>query len=450
MKPGLLVVDDDDLIRESVAAFMAASGFQVWTAADVASAQIAFRSRRPDAAIIDFMLPDGSALDLLERFKAVDPSAPVIVLTGHGSIDIAVRAVQEGAAQFLTKPIDLPALLTVVQRSLETQSIRRIDTARRAGSAAKHPLDPFLGASAAIRSLEARVRKVLASESPVIITGETGSGKGVLARWMHEHGPRANAPFVDLNCAGLSREFLDTELFGHEKGAFTGAVSQKQGLFEVAHTGTMFLDEVGDVDLQLQPKLLKVVEEKRFRRLGEVSDRTVDVRLIGATHRNLEAMAKEGRFRSDLYFRLSTIPVEVPPLRERTEDIPILAVAILQALSRTLGRPLSELTQRAVAALQRYPWTGNLRELRNVLERAMLLTDVSTIDEADLHLAETPRGAGDDADLELTLDEIERRHIERVFNASDGQVDRAAARLGISRSSLYNKIKQYGIRSSKI
>jgi DNA-binding NtrC family response regulator len=449
MKKSLLVVDDDRTITFAIRDYFETRGFDVATVTTVAEAQIAFRSRRPDVAVVDFALPDGDALQLLERFRSVDANCPVIVLTGNASVDLAVRAIQEGASHFLTKPVKLAALETVIGRALEDDSIRRQDIARRSTGGAR-PVDPFAGESTAVRELQARVTKIVSSDSPVLILGETGTGKGVLARWMHENGPRARAPMVDLNCAGLSREFLDTELFGHEKGAFTGAVAAKQGLFEVAHGGTMFLDEIGDVDPQLQPKLLKVVEEKRFRRLGEVSDRTVDVRLIGATHHDLEAMANDGRFRRDLYFRISTIPLLLPPLRERVADIPLLARQILADIARS--KPVT-LSREAMTMLQAYAWPGNVRELRNALERAVLLADSDTLMPADFTLtsraAPTPTSAANGEDVNLTLEQMERKHIERVLAAEQGRVERAAERLGIPRSSLYQKLKRYGLAAKR-
>jgi DNA-binding NtrC family response regulator len=445
MKRNLLIIDDDRAICLAVKDYFESKGFDVVTVDTLAAAQIAFRSRRPDVAVVDYMLPDGDALQLLERFKAVDPNVPVIVLTGHASVDLAVRAIQEGASHFLTKPVKLPALETVVERALEDDSMRRQDLARRSAGAARS-VDPFAGESRAMSELAARAKKVVASELPVLILGETGTGKGVLARWIHENGPRRRAPFVDLNCAGLSREFLDTELFGHEKGAFTGAVASKQGLFEVSHGGTLFLDEIGDVDPQLQPKLLKVVEEKRFRRLGEVSDRTVDVRLIGATHHNLHEMARDGRFRSDLYFRISTIPLTIPPLRERSEDVPMLASQMLSDIARSVGRTKATISDAAIREMQAYPWPGNVRELRNALERAVLLADRDVLEPSDFALTFHGSSAVPANDeMRLTLEQMERRHIERVLQDEDGRVDRAAERLSVPRSSLYQKIKRYGI-----
>jgi len=439
VKPVLLVVDDDATIRFAIRDFFEQKGFDVVAADSVAEAQVTFRSRRPDVAVIDYELPDGDALQLLERIRAVDASCPVIVLTGHGSIDLAVRAIQEGAAHFLTKPLKLASLATVIERSLEEAVAQRQEVARR--SAGERPLDPFRGASAAMRELATLARKIAGSDSPVLIHGETGTGKGVLARWLHENGPRARAPFVDLNCAGLSREFLDTELFGHEKGAFTGAVAAKQGLFDVAHGGTLFLDEIGDVDPQLQPKLLKVVEEKRFRRLGEVTDRTVDVRLIGATHHDLESMAHAGTFRADLYFRIATIPLVIPPLRKRAEDIPSLAAEILGRLRRNVT-----ISNDAMALLQQYPWPGNVRELRNAIERAVLLAEGTVLQAHDFNLRAVAQPAASGDELNLTLEQLERRHIERVLADCGGRVDEAAKRLGVPRSSLYQKLKRFGMR----
>ncbi len=290
---------------------------------------------------------------------------------------------------------------------------------------------------------------VLATESPILIRGETGSGKGVLARWLHQNGPRADEAFVDLNCAGLSREFLETELFGHERGAFTGAVASKPGLLEIAQGGTVFLDEIGDMPLDVQPKLLKVLEEKRFRRLGDVRDRLADIALISATHRDLAQHAKAGQFRNDLYFRVNTIPLTVPALRERREDIPILADGILQKLGNDMPRSVVRLDSAAQEALQEHPWPGNVRELRNVLERAVLLSGKSVLSRRDLRFDSPASAACESGDSNLTLEELERAHIERVLREEKGHVAQAALRLGIPRSSLYQKIQKHRISVSK-
>jgi DNA-binding NtrC family response regulator len=311
-------------------------------------------------------------------------------------------------------------------------------------------VDPFLGISTRIRQLADEVRRIVSSDSPVLILGETGTGKGVLARWLHDHGPRAEEVFMDLNCAGLVREFLESELFGHEKGAFTGAVSSKAGLLEVAHRGTVFLDEIGDMDLQVQPKLLKVLEDKRFRRLGEVRDRWVDIRLIAATHQDLANLVQERRFRDDLYFRVNTISLVVPPLRERKEDIPIISRSLLSKLSADLGRGEVALAPDAEKALQAHPWPGNIRELRNILERALLISDRPTLTEGDFRFVPSAAIPNGSASSHVTLRELERQHIERVLQGEHGRVEIAAMKLGIPRSTLYQKIRQYQIVLPKL
>jgi DNA-binding NtrC family response regulator len=291
-------------------------------------------------------------------------------------------------------------------------------------------------------ALAAECEAIVPTDSSVLILGETGAGKGVLARWIHESGPRRDEAFVDLNCAGLARDLLETELFGHDAGAFTGATSSKMGLFEIAHRGTVFLDEVADMDLQIQPKLLKVLEEKRFRRLGDVRNRHVDIRLIAATHEDLDRLAREGQFRQDLYFRINMFPIRVPPLRERREDIPLLARQIASQLAAELGRGEVSLSEPAVKALQAHDWPGNVRELRNVLERALLLSKGSAIEAAQLRFSTALAEAGD----ALSLEHAERQAIERALREERWRVAEAARRLGISKTTLYQKIKQYGMR----
>jgi DNA-binding NtrC family response regulator len=381
--------------------------------------------------------------------KEIDSGIPLLVLTAHGSIDLAVRAIKEGAEQFLTKPLELPTLLIILQRLLQKQRNHHKQLASKSRQV-RQATDPFIGTSAAIRALREQAHRILSTESPVLILGETGSGKGVLARWLHDNSPRAEEAFVDLNCAGLSRELLETELFGHEKGAFTSATASKQGLFEVAHRGTIFLDEVGDVDLQIQPKLLKVLEEKRFRRVGDVRDRQVDVRLIAATHQDMGQLVRERRFRDDLYFRISTIPLPFPALRERIEDIPTMAQYLLDKVSADLGRGELLLDENCIQALKAYSWPGNIRELRNVIERAVLLSDQKTITINDLHFDGHTQVGSPFLDSRLTLLELEKQHIERVLQEERGRVEKAAKRLGIPRSSLYQKIKKHQIAMSKV
>jgi len=445
----VLVVDDEPGVRFGIRDFLEQQGYEIEEAQSCEEAQNLFRTSRPDIVIADYMMPDGTALDLLPRLKEIDPDTPLLVLTAHGSIDLAVRAIKEGAEQFLTKPLELPALQVILQRLLQKQRNHHKQLASKTRQV-RQAVDPFIGTSPAIRALADQARKILSSESPILIRGETGSGKGVLARWLHENSPRADEAFVDLNCAGLSRELLETELFGHEKGAFTSATASKQGLFEVAHRGTIFLDEVGDVDLQIQPKLLKVLEEKRFRRVGDVRDRQVDVRLIAATHQDLGQFVREKKFRDDLYFRISTIPLSFPPLRERIEDIPTVAQYLLNKVSVDLGRGDLILDEDCIRALQAYSWPGNIRELRNVIERAVLLSDQHCITIKDLHFDGHGSVGAPFLDSRLTLLELEKQHIERVLQEEHGRVEKAAKRLGIPRSSLYQKIKKHQIGPSKV
>ncbi len=319
MRYSLLFVEDDPVARNAIMSFLIRKEYGVVAVGTCAEAEHAFSTGRPDLALLDYELPDGNALRLLPGLR--DSDVPVVILTGNGSIELAVRAIKDGAEHFLTKPVELSALLSVIQRTLDNQRNRHKQLATQTGGRRAAP-DPFVGTSAAIRALQEDALRVADADSAVLVTGETGSGKGVLARWLHDHGPRATEAFVDLNCAGLAKELLESDLFGHERGAFTGAASAKQGLLEIAHRGTVFLDEIGDVDAQVQPRLLKVLEERRFRRLGDVRDRMVDIRLIAATHHDLGQLAREKRFREDLYFRISTLPLRVPPLRERLEDLP--------------------------------------------------------------------------------------------------------------------------------
>ena len=449
LKSKVLIVDDEAGVRFGMREFLEAHGHKAEDTNCCQGAEDLFRTMRPDAAVIDYLLPDGTALDLLPRLKAIDPGVPLIILTGHGSIDLAVRAIKEGAEQFLTKPVDLSTLLVILERLLVNHRNQRKQIARNSQQA-RQPLDPFIGASAVIRRLAEQAKRVLSTESSILLLGATGAGKGVLAQWIHNNSIRCEEAFVDLNCAGLSRELLETELFGHEKGAFTGATASKLGLFEVAHRGTVFLDEIGDVDLQVQPKLLKVLEEQKFRRLGDVRDRQVDVRLIAATCQDLGRLMRENKFRSDLYYRINTIPLVVPSLRERAEDIPALARHLLAKSAADLGRNDLELSSDAVRALQAYAWPGNIRELRNVLERAALLSERRVLLVSDLRFDEATKMEPPIYDSQLTLLELERRHIELTLAEEGGNVERAAKRLGIPRSSLYQKIRKFQIIKSKV
>jgi DNA-binding NtrC family response regulator len=446
----VLLVEDDRGIRFGIRNFLAGRDFDVDEADTLKQGEESYRQNRPDIVILDYSLPDGNALEVLPRLKAADPSIPIVVLTGHGSIDLAVRAIKEGAEQFLTKPVQMQALLVVIERLLDNQRVRQREQARTTQQARTGAIDPFIGVSPAIHSLKEQVERLTTSDRPILILGETGTGKSVLASWLHKNGPRADEAFVDLNCAGLSREFVETELFGHEKGAFTGAVAAKTGLFEVAHRGVLFLDEIGDVDIQVQPKLLKVLEEKRFRRMGDVRDRVTDVQLIAATHQDLHAAIREKRFRSDLYFRISTIPLTIPPLRERRDDIPLLADFFVSRFGVEMSSPNIEVPAATMKMLQDYAWPGNVRELKNVIERAILLSDRQTITGRDLRfdVDDSPAG-GAAVPADMTLEQVERWYVERILREENGHVDSAARKLGIPRSTLYQKLKKWELSVSR-
>ncbi|MEO8033720.1 MAG: sigma-54 dependent transcriptional regulator, partial [Acidobacteriota bacterium] len=408
----VLVVDDQPSIRFAVRSFLETAGYDVAEAGDCRGTIASVEAVRPSVIVLDYELPDGEAIDLIPQIRDIDPVVPIIVVTGHGTIERAVAAVKMGAEQFLTKPVELPALRTVIERAIANSRSRSRDAVRARAAATRLP-DPFVGTSGAIATLREQARRFAESDRPILIQGETGSGKGVLASWFHRASVRAEEPFVDINCAGLTRELLESELFGYEKGAFTGAVAAKQGLLELAHDGSVFLDEIGDMDLALQSKLLKVVEEKKFRRLGDVRDRRVDMRLIAATHHDLAAMAAAKTFRSDLYFRISTLRIVIPSLRERVEDIPSIAESFVASLCAELGRPSVRIAPEAMAALKRYSWPGNIRELRNVVERALILGEAGELRASALVFDLQSHGvssAGAGA-ADGTLEEVERAHI---------------------------------------
>ena len=436
----ILLVEDEAPLRTALGRFFRAKGYEVAEAGSGRAASEAFRAARPDVVVLDYLLPDADGLAVLREFHSLDASVPVLLLTGHGTIDLAVRAVKEGAEQFLAKPVEPSTLHLVVERLLAHQRHLHATLVERTREE-RQAVDPFLGESPAIRRLADQARRLVGSPSPVLVRGETGTGKGLLARWLHRHGPRSEEAFVDLNCAGLSRELLETELFGHEKGAFTGAVSPKRGLLEMAHRGTLFLDEVGDVDLHVQPKLLTVIEERRFRRLGEVRDRQVDLRFLAATHQDLERHVRERSFREDLFYRLSALPLWLPPLRERGSDVVLIARFLLRRIASDLGRPDCRLTGDAEQSLLRHPWPGNVRELRNLLERAVLLSDQAALSASSLQEASAASAGKPPAAL-VSLEEAERRHLLAVL-AEVPSVPRAAEILGLSRSALYRKLQRH-------
>ncbi len=452
LKTRLLLLEDETGLRFALREFLRSAEFEVSEAESCSQALVSTRASLPDLILMDFALPDGDALSLLPQLRELAPHCGIVVLTGHGSINLAVRAIKSGADHFLTKPVQLDELGSILKGLAHQRRLERTLRAERR-KRDRHPVDPFAGESPAIRRLAREAGRIAGSEAPVLITGPTGAGKGVLAQWLHSKSPRASEPFVDINCASLSREFLESELFGHQRGAFTGAVAAKPGLLEIANRGTLFLDEIGDMALEIQPRLLKVLEEGRFRRMGSVEDRHADVRLVAATHHDLATRSAAGQFREDLYFRIQTLPVRVPALSERFEDLPMLVNHILRDLSNESALPEARVRPECFDAMRRYDWPGNIRELRNVLERALLLSRDGEIRPEDLHF-QPRRSAGKagavtvpsaEGHAHLPLEEVERRHILATLEAHAGNVRKAAEVLGVPRSSLYQKLQRFGI-----
>jgi DNA-binding NtrC family response regulator len=440
----ILIVDDDPQITAGLAALLG-DEWEVRTAATGREAVVAFGEFSPDVAIVDVSLPDTTGIDLLHQFKTYSETVAVIMMSGTSTIDRVVESMRLGAETFLQKPFDVETLEATLQQVQRMLSQRRELMALRRGESGNERLP---GVSPAVTHLNEILGNVARAPSPVLIEGESGTGKGVLARLLHNRSPRARAPFVDLNCAGLSKELLESELFGHERGAFTNAMNTKPGLFEIAGDGTLFLDEIGEMELTVQARLLKALEEKRFRRVGGVRDLKADFRLIAATNRDLQAEVAAGRFRGDLYYRLNVVRLRMPPLRERLEDLPVLVQEILRPLAKELGRPVPRVSQLAVKKLESYPWPGNVRELRNVLERAMLMLPGNEIRNEDIVLdtaqSRMPAtGVLPSSEWEIApLEEMVTRYVAAAVDAAGGNIRKAARQLEISPSTLYAKLKK--------
>lgn len=438
--PRLLLVDDDPTIRAGLAALLGMSGWEVAEASTAAEALRAFDAGSPDAVLLDVGLPDASGLDVLAHIQNSAGGVPVVMLSGVATVDIAVEAMRLGAANFIQKPADAGALEVVLEQAI------RMAAARRQLAALERQVEPkgelLAGSSQAIALVREIIERVAPAPSPVLLLGESGTGKGLAARALHQRSRMARGPFVDLNCAGLPRDLLESELFGHERGAFTGALAAKQGLLEIASGGTLFLDEIGELDVAHQARVLKVLEQKTFRRVGGVRDIRVELRLVAATNRDLQAEVAAGRFRADLYFRLNVVSIHLPPLRERVDDIPLLAETLLATLSAELKRPAMKLSARALERLQKYRWPGNVRELRNVLERAILVSNGREILASNLLLGESgiaraPGGAPETEWDIRPLDDVIASYVAKAVEASGGNMRLAARRLGISPSTLY-------------
>jgi DNA-binding NtrC family response regulator len=444
--PRLLVIDDDESIRAGIAALLELGGWEVVGAGTAREGMKAFDDSSPDVILLDVGLPDASGLDVLAHVKADSDAVPVVMLSGAATIDVAVEAMRLGAETFVQKPADGAALEAILDQASRTAAARRQLAALERQSEPKGEL--LAGESQAMALVREIIERVAPAPSPVLLLGESGTGKGLAARALHQRSRVARGPWVDLNCAGLPRDLLESELFGHERGAFTGAHTAKQGLLEIASGGTLFLDEIGELDISHQARVLKVLEQKTFRRVGGVRDIRVNLRLIAATNRDLQAEVAAGRFRADLYYRLNVVSIHLPPLRERLEDVPLLSRQLLAVLAAELRRPAIRISDRAISRLRGYSWPGNVRELRNVLERAILVSNGREIVPGDLLLgteAAPPRGGSDSPENEWDirpLDEVVTSYIAKAVQASRGNMRLAARRLGISPSTLYSRYRK--------
>jgi two-component system nitrogen regulation response regulator NtrX len=441
----ILIVDDEEGIRRSLEGILGDEGFGTATARD-GEAALAWIEEQgpPDLVLLDIAMPGRDGVEILVELSGRYPALPVVMMSGHGTIETAVRTTRHGAYDFIEKPLSIDKLLLTLQHALEQAELKAENARLRAQTLRAHEI---LGHSDAVSKLKEQIRLAAPSNGWVLVTGDNGTGKELVARQIHCQSKRAEGPFVEVNCAAIPEELIESELFGHEKGAFTGAVAQKRGKFELAHGGTLFLDEVGDMSLMTQAKVLRILQEQSFERVGGTDTLDVDVRVIAATNKDLTHEIAEGRFREDLYYRLNVIALHLPPLRERPEDIEPLALHFLDNISRKLRRPLKGLAPDALAAMQTYRWPGNVRELENVIERCAILARGETITAALLPFRRgdgPPRSPGaPPAPSALNLREAERGQVLRALQETAWNKSRAARLLGVTRKTLDRKIKDF-------
>jgi two-component system, NtrC family, response regulator HydG len=450
-KKKILVVDDDDGIRESLQVLLSTWGFEVLQAADAMKATELVERHDPDIVISDVVMPEVSGLELLRTLKAGNPHRPVLLFTAQGSIDMAVEAMKQGARDFLTKPVtDLPKLKALLDDAEEEIEMRR-RSKRLAARAEGEANSGFIGSSKAMRDVFELISSVAGRDVSVMITGESGTGKELVARSIHQLSHRGGKPFIALNAAAIPETLMEAELFGHERGAFTGAVGMRQGVFEQANGGTLFLDEIAEMPLQLQPKLLRVLSDGRVRRLGGSHEFEFDVRVVAATNRDPLLAIDDGRLREDLYYRLNVVPITLPPLRDRKEDIPLLVQYFISEFNRKHHLNIEGLTEHGTHRLERYSWPGNVRELRNVIERTVVLAKGEWIDEADLPpYLRDPAAKSEKLVFAVgstTVAEAERELIIKTLEKAGNNKAEAARQLGVDVKTIYNKLRQYNIES---
>jgi len=456
MRESILIVDDEAGVRASLAGILGDESYHVQAAESGEACLVALEGRRFDLLLLDVWLPGMDGLETLARVRTLDPELPVIVISGHGSIETAVKAVRMGAQDFVEKPLSLEKTLLVVRNALRR---RRLESENRSLKQQVEQRHVMVGESPALRRLRAEISQAAPSNGRALIFGENGTGKELVARAIHAQSLRAAGPFVEVNCAAIPEDLIESELFGHTRGAFTGALAAKKGKFELGDGGTLFLDEVGDMTLKTQAKVLRVLQEHKVEPVGGTGSVAVDVRVIAATNKNLEEEIRRGAFREDLFFRLNVIPFHVPPLRDRREDVPLLARHFMATLSAEYGRRPKEVSRAALEVLATLPWPGNVRELRNTLERLLIMTPGETIEPR--HLPPSLLGAAgipaegpspgsavpadDFASLVEAREDFEKRYIWRKYQECGGNMSRTADALRVERSNLYRKMKAYGL-----
>jgi DNA-binding NtrC family response regulator len=444
----VLIVEDEEKLRRVIQLQLQSAGFEVDQAG---SAEDALRvADRADAIVTDLRLPGMDGLRLLAALRRQNSQTPVIVMTAYGSVESAVEAMKAGAADFLLKPFSLDHLITVLQKALEVRALRDENKKLREELGVRYELHNLVGRSAAMQDIFATVMRVAPTRATVLLAGESGVGKDMIARAIHFHSPRRDKPFVKINCTAIPENLMESELFGYDKGAFTGAVANKAGKFEQADTGTVFLDEIGDVPPSIQVKLLRVLQERELERLGSNKTRHIDVRVIAATNADLRVALENGTFRQDLYYRLNVLPVNIPPLRDRKEDIPYLAEHFARKVGRDLGREC-RISEAAIEKLLSYDWPGNVRELENVIERSIVLCSSDRLEPADIQLDSTrPRTAAAAPFVPegLNLDQYEQLIIREALKRAGGNKSQAARLLGITRNALRYRLSQMGLEAS--
>ena len=458
----ILIVEDNATMREGLELVVRRLGHHVEIFKSAEPALAALKTKPADIIISDYRLPGMDGLTLLEKVKALQPACEVIVITAFGSVDLAVQAMQKGAADLITKPfspdeltVKLERLAERLRQRRELESLQEQNLYLRQEEESQFNFGEIIGQSPPMQDVFRMLQKVAPTDSSVIIYGESGTGKELVARAIHKNSSRASGPFIRVNCGALTETLLESELFGHEKGAFTGALKRKLGRFELAHRGAIFLDEIGDISPALQIKLLRVLQEKEFERVGGEETVNVDVRFIAATHRNLKEEVAAGRFREDLYYRLHIVPINLPPLRQRADDLPVLVNHFLQRLGHELRKLNLKIELPALEMMKNYHWPGNVRELGNVLERAAVLCEAEHITVADLPPLVKDRSAvfqlpNENLDLNQTLEDVERALIERAMSHAHGVKAEAARLLGIKATTLLYKLEKYGMGDGKV